>query len=36
MTNILFLRCFTRRTETPDDNARFVAELLLDGLCVRA
>lgn len=36
MTNILFLRCFTRRTESPEDNARFVAELLLDGICVRA
>ncbi|KXP03658.1 hypothetical protein AXK60_17800 [Tsukamurella pseudospumae] len=32
LTNALFIRCFTRRTESPENNASFVAELLLNGL----
>ncbi|KJF24939.1 TetR/AcrR family transcriptional regulator [Rhodococcus sp. AD45-ID] len=32
LTNALLLRCFTRRTETPEDNAAFVGGLLLRGL----
>jgi len=32
ITNTLLMRCFTRRQNSPQDNATFVAELLLDGL----
>lgn len=34
ITNTLLMRCFTRRQNSPQDNANFVAELLLDGLGV--
>ncbi|TFI42283.1 TetR family transcriptional regulator [Rhodococcus sp. 1R11] len=34
ITNTLLMRCFTRRQNSPQDNAKFVAELLLDGLGV--
>lgn len=32
ITNTLLMRCFTRRQNSPQDNATFVGELLLDGL----
>ncbi len=32
VTNTLFIRCFSRRECTPEDNAAFVADLLLNGL----
>ncbi|NIL84201.1 hypothetical protein RhoFasGS6_01565 [Rhodococcus fascians] len=32
ITNTLLMRCFTRRQNSPQDNANFVGELLLDGL----
>lgn len=32
VTNTLFIRCFSRRQSTPEDNAAFVADLLLNGL----
>lgn len=32
ITNTLLLRCFTRRTHTPENNATFVGELVLHGL----
>lgn len=35
ITNTLLMRCFTRRQNSPQDNARFVGELLLDGLSAR-
>ena len=34
ITNTLLMRCFTRRQNSPQDNANFVGELLLDGLGV--
>lgn len=35
ITNTLLMRCFTRRQNSPQDNATFVGELLLDGLSAR-
>lgn len=35
LTNTLFIRCFSRHSESPDDNANFVADLLLHGLSKR-
>jgi len=35
LTNALFLRCFTRRDNEPEQHARFVAELALDGARTR-
>lgn len=35
LTNALLLRCFTRRTHSPEDNARIVADLVLRGLVRR-
>lgn len=32
LTNTLLLRCFTRRTDSPEQNASFVFRLALDGL----
>ncbi|MET4049461.1 MULTISPECIES: TetR/AcrR family transcriptional regulator [unclassified Rhodococcus (in: high G+C Gram-positive bacteria)] len=32
ITNTLLMRCFTRRNNTPEDNAKFIADLLLRGL----
>ncbi|OZE27066.1 TetR/AcrR family transcriptional regulator [Rhodococcus sp. 05-2254-5] len=32
ITNTLLMRCFTRRQNSPQHNANFVGELLLDGL----
>ncbi|KXO89230.1 hypothetical protein [Tsukamurella pseudospumae] len=36
LMNTLFVRCFSRRTLTPEENADFVADLILDGLRGRA
>ncbi|CCQ15715.1 Transcriptional regulator, TetR family protein [Rhodococcus sp. AW25M09] len=35
ITNTLLMRCFTRRQNSPQDNATFVGELLLHGLQAR-
>ncbi|MFI8568117.1 TetR/AcrR family transcriptional regulator [Rhodococcus sp. NPDC078407] len=35
ITNTLLMRCFTRRQNSPQDNADFVGELLLDGIGAR-
>lgn len=32
ITNTLLMRCFTRRNVSPEDNARFIGDLLLRGL----
>lgn len=36
LTNTLFIRCFSRRTHSPEENASFVADLMLDGLKTRS
>ncbi|MFH5230903.1 TetR/AcrR family transcriptional regulator [Antrihabitans spumae] len=35
ITNTLLLRCFTRRTHTPEDNAMFISRLVLHGMRTR-
>lgn len=35
LTNTLLLRCFTRRVHTPEENAEFVSQLVVDGLRLR-
>ncbi|WP_051026929.1 TetR/AcrR family transcriptional regulator [Nocardia higoensis] len=35
LTNALLLRCFTRRSHSPEENARIVADLVLRGLVQR-
>ena len=35
LTNALFLRCFTRRENTAEENARIVGDLVLRGLIRR-
>lgn len=32
ITNTLLLRCFTRRSDSPADNAAFVGAMVLNGL----